>query len=502
MNEYLLEMTDIVKNFPGVKALKGVELKIKPGEIHALVGENGAGKSTIMKCLMGIHQPTSGKIVFDGQERSRYSIQEAMAFGIAMIHQELNPVHERTIMSNMWLGREPRNKFGLVDWKMMYQDTKKYLEEINLIKDPKTLMKDLTVAQMQMVEIAKAVSCNAKLLIMDEPTASLTEREVNQLFSLMREFKKQSKSIIYISHKLDEIYQITDRISVFRDGEYIGSEDTEVLERDKMIEMMVGRTVSSIFPKEVCEIGDTVLEVQDLSHRKFFKNVSFQVHKGEIVGIAGLVGAGRTEVIETIFGIRNKTGGTVILKGKPVTIRNSQDAIKQGMALLTEERRRNGIFPVLNIRFNMTIANIRKYQNSMCLLNKKKMKEDCNDYIEKIQIKTPSDMQQIQFLSGGNQQKVLVGRWLLTDPDIIFLDEPTRGIDVGAKSEIHKLISMLAKMGKAVVMVSSELPEIMGMSDRIIVMREGKMTGILENDKLSQECLMEYFSGIRDDFRE
>lgn len=501
--EYLLDMQDITKTFPGVQALKGVKLQVKQGEIHALVGENGAGKSTIMKCLMGIYKPTSGKIFFDGQERRNYHVKDAMDFGIAMIHQELNPVAHRSIMCNLFLGREPRGKTGLINWKFMYRETKRWLEQVDLCIDPKTIMKDLTVAQMQMVEIARAISCDAKLIIMDEPTSALTNREVEQLFSIIRRLSRDGISIIYISHKLDEIYEICNCISVFRDGQYIGTEDKDKLPMEQMIKMMVGREITNMFPKIPCEIGEPFLEVSNLTHWKYFHNVSFTVRRGEIMGIAGLVGAGRTEVIESVFGIRSRQSGKVLLGGRPVTPKNSRDAIRRGMALLTEERRHNGIFPVLDIEFNMTIANMAGYLNKAGFLKKHRMSEDCRQFIEKINVKTPSAAQLIQFLSGGNQQKVLIARWLLTQPDVIFLDEPTRGIDVGAKSEIHKLISKLAGDGKCVVMISSELPEILGMSDRIMVMYEGHVTGILENcGNVTQELLLEYASGIRDDFAE
>lgn len=499
--EYLLEMRDITKNFPGVQALKGVQLKVNPGEIHALVGENGAGKSTIMKCLMGIYKPTSGKIIFDGQERENYNVKEALEFGVAMIHQELSPVLHRSIACNMFLGREPKNKAGNIAWKKMNEESRQWLEAVELDADPRTLMKDLTVAQMQMVEIARAISCNAKLIIMDEPTSALTNREVDHLFSIMRKLKGEGKSIIYISHKLDEIFEICDIISVFRDGAYIGTEDSNKLAMDKMIQMMVGREVTNMFPKIPCDIGEPYLEVENLSHSHYFKNVTFNVRRGEILGIAGLVGAGRTEVIETIFGIRSKVGGEVRIGGKPVKIKSSEEAIAAGIALLTEERRQNGIFPILDIKFNTSIANIKGYINKLGFVKKKAILKDCQEYIDKLEIKTPSTSQWIQYLSGGNQQKVLIARWLLTKPDIIMLDEPTRGIDVGAKAEIHKLISKLAGEGKCVIMISSELPEVMGMSDRIMIMHEGKVTGFLKNDEyINQELLMQYASGIRDDY--
>jgi len=493
---YILQMKNIVKTFPGVKALKGVDLNVRAGEIHALMGENGAGKSTLVKCLAGIQNPTSGEIIYDGKSRGNYNTAQALKMGISMIHQELSPVIHRSIMENIWLGREPLNRFGLVDHKKMYELSIDVLKEIELNEDPGTEMVTLTVAKMQMIEIAKAVSYDARLIIMDEPTSALTDREVNQLFKIMRKLKSQGKSIIYISHKLEEVFKITDRITVYRDGEYVGTEDTDKLSTEKMINMMVGRNVDEMFPKIACPIGEIKLEVKNLSHSKYFRDVSFDVRKGEILGFAGLVGAGRTEVVETIFGTRKKTGGSILIDGKEVTINNTRDAINDGMALLTEDRRSTGIFPMLPVQTNIIISNIKKYLNRFGFIKYKDIKADCDEYVQKIQIKTPSLMQKIENLSGGNQQKVLVARWLLTNPEILFLDEPTRGIDVGAKAEIHKIVTKLAADGKSIVMISSELPEIMGMSDRIVVMHEGHITGILDNNKeLTQEILMAYATG-------
>lgn len=496
--QYLLQMKNIVKTFPGVQALKGVNLDIKAGEIHALLGENGAGKSTLMKCLIGIHPPTSGEIYFNGKQIQNYNTSQALAMGISMIHQELNPVEFRSIMENIWLGREPKTKLGLVDHKKMYEMSKEVLKTIELNEDPKTEMRKLTVAKMQMIEIAKAISYDAKLIIMDEPTSALTNREVEQLFKIMRKLKADGKSIIYISHKLDEIFEITDRSTVYRDGQYIGTEETKNLAMDHLINMMVGRNVDEMFPKVDCEIGDVRLEVKNLTNENYFKNVSFTVRKGEILGIAGLVGAGRTEVIEAIFGIRNKSAGEIFIDGKKVEIHNPRDAIKSGMALLTEDRRLNGIFPMIDIQTNIAVASLKKYIKKIKLLNYKLMKDDGRKYVEAIAIKTPSLQQKMENLSGGNQQKVLVARWLLTEPEILFLDEPTRGIDVGAKSEIHKIITSLAGQGKSIIMVSSELPEVMGMSDRILIMHEGRVTNIIENSKeLTQEEIMRYATGVK-----
>ena len=495
-NAYVLEMKNIVKNFPGVQALKNAELSVRNGEIHALMGENGAGKSTLMKCLIGIHPPTSGEIYFDGKLIENYTTADALQMGISMIHQELNPVEFRPIMENIWLGREPRNRFGLVDHKKMYEMSKEVLELIDLKEDPRTEMRHLTVAKMQMIEIAKAISYNAKLIIMDEPTSALTNREIDQLFGIMRKLKANGKSIIYISHKLNEIFSISDRVTVLRDGQYIATEETSNLTVEKMINLMVGRDITELFPKVACEIGDVKLEVKNLSGEKHFHDVSFDVRKGEILGVAGLVGAGRTEVMEAIFGIRSKKSGEIFVDGKQVNINSSEDAINNGMALLTEDRRLNGIYPMLTILQNMSISNMNNYVGKFRLLNHKRMKEDCNRYIQTLTIRTPGMYQKIENLSGGNQQKVLVARWLLTEPEILFLDEPTRGIDVGAKAEIHKLITNLAGQGKTIVMVSSELPEVMGMSDRIMIMHEGRVTGIIENRKdLKQEEIMRYATG-------
>lgn len=494
--DYLLQMKDIVKKFPGVTALDGVQLNVKYGEIHSLIGENGAGKSTLSKCIAGIYTPTSGEIIFNGKKIEKYNTAQALKMGISMIHQELSPVLHRPIMENLWLGREPKTKIGLVDHQKMYELSKEVLKEIDLEEDPRTKMVNLTVAKMQMVEIAKAISYDSKLIIMDEPTSALTSKEIKQLFNIMRKLKKKGKSIIYISHKLDEIFEISDRVTIYRDGQYINSSDIDKIDVKNMINMMVGRDVNEMFPKIDCPIGDVKLEVKGLTHSTHFKDISFSVRRGEIFGIAGLVGAGRTEVLETIFGIRGKVSGEILIDGKKVEINKPKDAIKHGIAFLTEDRRLTGIFPVLAVRLNMIIANLSKYVNKIGLIKHKLIQNDCDSFVGKIQIKTPGLQQRIENLSGGNQQKVLVARWLLTEPEILFLDEPTRGIDVGSKAEIHKLVTKLAGEGKTIVMVSSELPEVMGMTDRIMIMHEGRVTGIVENDEtLTQEKLMAFATG-------
>ena len=500
-DQLLLQMVDVEKTFPGVRALKGVNLNVRKGEVHALVGENGAGKSTLMKCLIGIQPVTSGKIIFDGKEISNYSTSDALNMGISMIHQELSPVLYRPIMENIWMGREPLNKFGLVDHQKMWEDSIDVLKQIDLEVDPRELMQGLTVAQMQMVEIAKAISYNAKLIIMDEPSSSLTTREEEQLFSIIRRLKEQGTSIIYISHRMAEIFEVADRVTVFRDGTNVGEAEVKDIDTEKLIAMMVGRTLDEMYPKVPCEIKEPVLKVEHLSHWKYFKDVSFEVHRGEILGFSGLVGAGRTEVMETIYGIRPHTEGQIYLNGEPVEITSPNEAISKGISLLTEDRRGTGIFGLLSVATNVAIPNYDKYLNKLGLIDQKAVDKAVEEYVDRIRIKTPNLAQQLQNLSGGNQQKVLLARWLMTEPDVLILDEPTRGIDVGAKAEIYSLMSELAAEGKCIIMVSSELPEIMGMSDRIVVMHEGKITGILENTPdVTQEKLMRYATGTDDDF--
>ncbi len=481
--EYILEMTDIVKEFPGVRALKGVQLKVRPGTVHTLMGENGAGKSTLMKCLIGIHPPTSGKIVFEGKEIHFKTTLEALNSGISMIHQELSPVPERSVAENLWLGRVPLKAGIMVDHSLAL------FQKLGLDVDPGAKMGDLSVAKMQMVEIAKAVSYDSKIVVMDEPTSALTDAEVEHLFRIIEELKAKNVAIIYISHKMDEIFRISDDITIYRDGEYIATDRAENLTQDKLITLMVGREVTEMFPKVECPIGDTILKVEHLAAGRAVKDVSFELHRGEILGFAGLVGAGRTETVETIFGMRTKTGGKIYKDGQELEIKSPEQAIAHKIALLTEDRRGNGIVGLLSIKENTVLASLKNYGFP---LNDKKMSEDTEEYVKKLNTKTPTIMTPIQNLSGGNQQKVLVGRWLLTDPDILIVDEPTRGIDVGAKAEIHSLITRLAGEGKAIIMISSELPEVMGMSDRIVVMHEGIMTAVVDRKDFSSELILKY----------
>jgi ABC-type sugar transport system ATPase subunit len=496
----LLEIKGLTKEFPGVKALDNIHLKIGRGEIHCLLGENGAGKSTLMKCIIGMYTPTSGEIWFDHQLLKNNSVTKALEAGISMIHQELSPVREKSVMENIWLGREPKNKFGIIDHKKMYQMTQKVLKQINTDVNPKILIKHLTVAKMQMIEIAKAISYNAKLIIMDEPTSSLTDKEVEQLYSIVRQLKQEGVSVIFISHKLDEIKQICDRITIFRDGQYVTDREVATTTTQQMINLMVGRDIKQLFPKKEVEIGDVRLKVENLSDGKTFQNISFDVREGEILGFAGLVGAGRSEVMETLFGYRHKSAGHISIDGREVSISKPTDAIKNKLAFLTEDRRKTGIFPMLSVNYNILSSSMKQYENKFKLLNPKKMREDAEAFVDTLKIKTASGETAIMNLSGGNQQKVLIAKWLSTKPEILILDEPTRGIDVGAKAEIHRNISTMAYTGKSIIMVSSELPEVLGMSDRIVVMHEGKITGILENNGLTQEEILTYASGEKDDF--
>lgn len=492
--EYILEAHNIRKIFPGVVALDDVELCVRKGTVHALMGENGAGKSTLMKILIGIYKKDGGTIIFKGNPLDIKTTKEALERGLSMIHQELSPVPRMTIAENIYLGRETGKVF--VDKEKMVEDTKKLFEELEIDLNPNTLMYQLTVSQKQLVEIAKAISYNSDLIIMDEPTSSITEKEVDHLFNMIRKLKARGVSIIYITHKMDELYKIVDEISVYRDGQYVGSELIENLTNEKLIGMMVGRQVTNMFPKVEAEIGEVVLSVKNVTRKGYCENVSFDLRKGEILGFAGLVGAGRTEVMEALFGLAPMHCDEYRIKGKDVVIHSPTAAIKQGLAFLTEDRRATGIFPPLSVQDNMIVATIDKFLNKG-RLDKKAIINSCNEQVEQFSIKTPSLKQKIENLSGGNQQKVLISRWLLNQPDILIIDEPTRGIDVGAKSEIHKVISELVCSGKSVIMISSELPEVLGMSDRVVVMHEGKVSGILNRSEATQVSVMEHATGLK-----
>lgn len=492
MSDYLLEMNGISKSFPGVKALDNVTLKVRPGTVHALCGENGAGKSTLMKCLFGIYTKDEGEIKIDGVPVNIVNPHDALNKGIAMVHQELQPIRERSIAENIYCGRFP-TKYGLfIDHKKMYEDTEKLLKEVKMNFDPKVKLSTLSVSQMQSVEIAKAVSANARIIIMDEPTSSLTQNEVDNLFDIINSLRKKGISIIYISHKMDEILSISDDVTIMRDGQYIGTWEAKELTIDMIVTKMVGRELKNLYPPKSNEPGEVVFEVKDLTSisPKSFKNCSFQLRKGEILGIGGLVGAQRSELMEAIFGMRGIKQGTISYKGKQLKIRRPQDAIRNGIALLTEDRRATGIFGVLSIADNVSIASLDKFVKYGFWLSTKKIEDLVRENIKKLSIKTPSSKTKIQTLSGGNQQKVIISRWLANDPDILILDEPTRGIDVGAKYEIYTIIAELAKQGKSIIMISSELPELIGMSDRILVMCDGRVSGEVSGEEATQENIM------------
>ena len=488
----LLRMENIEKAFPGVKALDKVNLTVKAGTVHALMGENGAGKSTLMKCLFGVYNKDSGNIYLDGKEINFKNSKEALENGVAMVHQELNQALKRNVMDNMWLGRFPTVAKGvpITSEKKMYNATKEIFEKLEVNVDPKTVMSTMPVSLRQMVEIANAVSYNAKVIVFDEPTSSLTEEEVVHLFKIINMLRSQGCGIIYISHKMAEILRISDEVTIMRDGKWIATREAKDLTTDEIIKLMVGRELTNIYPPKTNEIGDILLEADNLSSEYArLNNVSFKAKKGEIIGIAGLDGSGRTELLENIFGVSTRRGGILKLNGKEIKNRNPKESIKNGFALLTEERRATGIFGILNIRENANISILDNCTKGPFLC-KGKLKENTDWCIKSMHVKTPTQETKIRSLSGGNQQKVILGRWLLTDPTVLLLDEPTRGIDVGAKYEIYQLIIDLAAKGKTVIMVSSEMPELLGVCDRILVMSGGRLAGEVDAATATQEDIM------------
>lgn len=492
-HDVLLQMTDITKEFPGVKALDHVSLTVKKGTVHALMGENGAGKSTLMKCLFGMYAKDGGTITLEGKEVDFKNSKEALEHGVAMVHQELNQALKRSVMDNIWLGRYPKKGGIMVDQKKVYRDTVEVFKELNIDVDPNRIMSTMPVSQRQMVEIAKAVSFHSKIIVFDEPTSSLTEQEVEHLFEIINMLRDQGCGIIYISHKMAEIKQISDEITIMRDGTWVATEKAKDLSVEDIIRLMVGRELTNQFPPKTNKPGEVMLEVENLSAQySLLEDVSFKVRKGEIVGLAGLDGSGRTETLENLFGIATRKSGTIKLNGKVVQNRNPQESIHNGFALLTEERRATGIFSILNIRENTVISNLKKHKKHGLYLSEKSMKEDTKWSIDAMHTKTPTQETKIRSLSGGNQQKVILGRWLLTNPEVLLLDEPTRGIDVGAKYEIYQLIIDLANKGKVVVVVSSEMPELLGICDRILIMSGGKLAGEVQSKEATQEQIMTF----------
>ncbi len=489
-NDILLEMQNISKSFPGVKALDNVTLKVRRGTVHALMGENGAGKSTLMKCLFGIYSKDSGKIFLDGQEVSFKTSKEALGSGVAMVHQELNQALKRSVADNIWLGRYP-TVGPLVSEKKMRHDTREVFKMLGIDIDPGRIMSTMPVAQRQMAEIAKAVSFDARVIVFDEPTSSLNDAEVEHLFRIINMLRDRGCAIIYISHKMEEILRISDEVTVMRDGKHIATEPAKELTMEKIIKLMVGRELKERFPERKNKPGETLLTVENLSSvYSNLRDVSFELRKSEIVGIAGLDGAGRTELLENLFGLSARAGGKLTLHGREIKNRSAREAIRNGFAFVTEERRSTGIFGILSIRANTTVSSLKKYRVNKLWLDKKKMKKVTDNVISSLRIKTPTQDTKIRTLSGGNQQKVIFGRWLLTEPEIMLLDEPTRGIDVGAKYEIYSVIGDMAASGKAIIMVSSEMPELLGVCDRILVMSGGRLAGEVDARTTTQEEIM------------
>ena len=490
MGEVILTMKDIDKSFPGVHALDHVNFEVKRGEVHALMGENGAGKSTLMKVLTGIYQKDSGSIVYKGQETEFHNTREAQDAGVVIVHQELNMIGDLTVAQNIFIGREPKKGIR-VDDKKMIEDSKKLFKDLNIEIDPREKMSNLTVGKQQMCEIAKAISYHSKVIVLDEPTSSLTAPEVEKLFKMMRQLKAQGIALIYISHKMDEIFEICDEISVLRDGSLVMTKPSKETDMNELIAAMVGRSLDNRFPPVDNTPGETILSVQNIStkYAPKLQNISFDIKKGEIFGFYGLVGAGRTELLETIFGIRTKAEGNIVYDGKVLNFSSPKDAMDHGFALITEERKANGLFLKGDITFNTTIANMKHYKSGVALSHDKMVRATAEEIkIMHTKCMGPDDM--IANLSGGNQQKVIFGKWLERSPSVFMMDDPTRGIDVGAKYEIYELIINMAKQGKTIIVVSSEMPEILGITNRIGVMSNGRLAGIVNTKETNQEELL------------
>jgi inositol transport system ATP-binding protein len=489
----ILRVLGVSKSFPGVIALDKVSLEIKKGEVHALVGENGAGKSTLMKILLGIYNLDEGEIEFKGKLVHIPSPRAALDLGLSMIHQELNLNPYRSIAENIWLGREPTVlRTFIIDWKRMHEKTRELLEEIGMQYNPKERVETLSVADKQMVEIARAISYRADLLVMDEPTSALSEKEVDELFALVRLLRNKGISIIFISHRLEEIFRIADRITVLRDGKNVGTVEARAAQKSDVVSMMVGREINNLFPKVVAAKKNVAIEVRNLTSKNHFSNISFTVREGEILGIAGLMGSGRTELIRAIFGLDSYDSGEIFVFGKKMHVRNPQLAILAGMGMIPEDRRKTGLIACRPLSENMSLASLDRFSSKWVLRRRREI-EECKTYVKALSIKTRNLATAVEFMSGGNQQKAIIARWLMTKPKILLMDEPTRGIDVAAKSEVHKIISDLANEGKAIIMVSSEMPEILGMSDRIIAISGGEQSGEFTAGNATQEGLMACF---------
>ncbi len=493
MSDYVLELKNIDKSFFKVKVLDAVTLQVKPGEVHALVGENGAGKSTLMKILMGIYERDAGEVFIDDEKVIFQNPRDAIHHGISMIHQELNPVLDMEVAENIFLGREIKyfslGPLSLVNKKAQRRETEKLFNRMGINIDPRALMRSLSVAQRQLVEIVKAISLSSKVIIMDEPTSAITDKEVSTLFGQIEKLKKEGVAIIYISHKMDEIDRIADRITVLRDGQWIGTSEIGKIDRDQIIKMMVGREITEFYPKEEVTPGEVKLQVSGFSRGKQFQDISFDLRAGEILGVAGLVGAGRSELVESIFGINKPEKGILVINGQQVNIKHPSQAIRNKIALITEDRKFTGLNLKGTVEENISIVKLPS-MSKFGVVDRREEAISCEDQIRKMRIKVFSRKSLISSLSGGNQQKVVLAKWLMTEPEIIILDEPTRGIDVGAKRDIYLLMGELAKSGKAIMMISSEIPELLGLSDRIMVLAAGRLTGFLERKDFTQENIM------------
>lgn len=494
--EIKLRVSQIEKSFPGVKALDKIDFSVRKGTVHALCGENGAGKSTLMKIINGLYKPDAGQIFLDEKPVKVKDPIDALRMGIAMIAQELNYVPEMSVEENLFLGRLPKGRFGKVDWKEVRRRTEQLLKEEHLPYKADQKLKTLTVSDIQMLEILKAISNDADVIVMDEPTSAITQKEVELLFKKIEMLKAKGVSIVYISHKLDEVFRIADDVTVLRDGTVVKSMRAEDTNIEEVISLMVGRKMENVYPKETLEIGEKLLDVRNLCSKNVYDDVCFHLNKGEIIGFAGLVGAGRTEVMRSLFGLDPYTSGEIYISGNKTEIKNVSSSIKNGMVMLSEDRRRYGIIPIRSVMENASLASLDKFFYGGHAHNKEE-RETVAEYFKKMNVKTPTLDTAIQSLSGGNQQKVLLAKWMLRNPDVMILDEPTRGIDVGAKYEIYKLMTEIAREGKGVIMVSSELPELIGMCDRIYVMNQGRISGELSRDEFSQEAIMRYATGTR-----
>ena len=492
--DIILKLEDVVKTFPGVKALDGVKLEVRKGEVHALCGENGAGKSTLMKIIAGAYSITSGKIYFEGKEVNFSSTKEAQDMGISMIYQEFNLIPYLTVAENLFLDRQPRNKFGFIDWKKLNEDSKKLLKRVGLNINPELKVRDISIAEAQMVEIAKCLSLNSKIIIMDEPTAALSDEEIECLFDIIKSLKKDGISIIYISHRMSEIFEIADRLTVFRDGKFIKTMKTAETNPSELVKLMVGKNIVDLYPIRDYKKDEVVLEVKNASLKKHFSDVNFNLHKGEILGIAGLMGAGSIHLSKALYGCYEGFEGEVYIEGKKVNIKKPLDGIKNGISLVPDDRKNLGLILIRCVRENISIASLDNILDNN-FISYKKDKEVANKEIQQLKIKVSSSEQRVENLSGGNQQKVVFGKMLETSPKILILDEPTRGVDVGAKAEIYQIMDELTNKGMSIILVSSDLPELIGMSDRVIVMREGKIVKELNKNEANQETVLAYAAG-------